>query len=108
MVALSANKLVWPAMVLMSSTTSPMREAALESSLTRSVVERAWPTASPAIRADSWTWRLISLTDEAISSVAEATDCTLVEASSDAPATVVASRWERSAVEVSVEAEASN
>ena len=87
-------------MVLMSSTTSPMRVAALESSLTRSVVVRAWPTASPAIRADSCTCRLISVTDEAISSVAEATDCTLVEASSDAEATAVASCCERAAVAV--------
>ncbi len=55
MVAFSASRLVWPAMVLISSTTSPMREAAFDNSLTRSVVARAWPTASPAIRADSCT-----------------------------------------------------
>jgi hypothetical protein len=55
MVALSANRLVWPAMVLMSSTTSPILVAAFDNSLTRSVVVRAWPTASPAIRADSCT-----------------------------------------------------
>jgi len=41
MVALSASRLVWPAMVLISSTTSPMRLAAFDNSLTRSVVVRA-------------------------------------------------------------------
>ena len=61
-----------------------------------------------AIRADSCTWRLISLTDEDSSSVAEATDCTLVEASSEAAATVVVSSCERSAVADSVPAAASS
>ena len=89
MVALRASRLVWPAMVLISSTTSPIRAAALASSATRSLVFCACSTASPAIRAEPWTCRLISLTDDAISSVADATDCTLVEASSDAAATVV-------------------
>ena len=55
MVALSASRLVWPAMVLISSTTSPMRLAAFDSSLTRSLVLRGLPTASSAIRANSWT-----------------------------------------------------
>jgi hypothetical protein len=89
MVALSASRLVWPAMVLMSSTTSPMRAAAFDNSLTRSLV--CGPARRPrlAIRADSWTWRLISLTEEDSSSVAEATDCTLVVASSEAAATMV-------------------
>ena len=41
MVALSASRLVWPAMVLISSTTSPMRLAAFDNSLTRSLVVRA-------------------------------------------------------------------
>src|SRR3954453_19350170 len=54
------------------------------------------------------TWRLISLTEEAISSVAEATDCTLVDASSDAAATMVVRRCDRSAVDDSVRAEASS
>src|SRR5207237_858567 len=108
MVALSASRLVWPAMVLISSTTSPIRVAAFDSSLTRSVVPRAWPTASLAIRADSCTWRLISLTEDDSSSVADATDCTFVEASSEAAATVVASSCERSAVEVRVPAETSS
>ena len=51
------------------------------------------------------TCRLISLTDDVISSVADATDCTLVEASSDAAATMVVSSCERSAFAVSVLAE---
>ena len=108
MVAFSASRLVCPAMVLISSTTSPMRLAAFDNSLTRSLVTRAWPTASLAIRADSCTWRLISLTEEDSSSVAEATDCTLVEASSEAAATAVVSCCERSAVDDSVPAEASS
>jgi len=41
MVAFSASKLVWPAMVLISSTTSPIRFAALDNSLTRALVRRA-------------------------------------------------------------------
>ena len=48
-VAFSASRLVWPAMVLISSTTSPMRLAAFDSSLTRSLVFCAWSTASLAI-----------------------------------------------------------
>jgi hypothetical protein len=41
---------------------------------------------SLAMRAESCIWRLILLTEDAISPVAEATDCTLVEASSDTAA----------------------
>src|SRR6478735_350124 len=108
MVALSASKLVCSAMVLISSTTSPMRLAAFDNWLTRSLVVRAWSTASLAIRADSCTCLEISLTDEDSSSVAEATDCTLVEASSDAAATVVVTSCARSAVLVSTPAEASS
>ena len=85
-----------------------MRLAAFDNSLTRSLVMRAWPTASVAMRADSCTWRPISLTDDDISSVADATDCTLVEASSEAAATAVVSCCERSAVADSVPAEASS
>ena len=48
------------------------------------------------------------MTEEDISSVADATDCTLVEASSDAAATIVVSSCERSAVADSVPAEASS
>ena len=85
-----------------------MRLAAFDNSLTRSLVVRAWSTASFAIRADSCTWRLISLTDDDSSSVADATDCTLVEASSEAAATAVVSSCDRSAVAVSVVADASS
>ena len=46
--------------------------------------------------------------EDAISSVAEATDCTLVEASSEAAATAVVTCWACSAVLVSVPAEASS
>ena len=86
-VALSASRLVCSAIAVMSFTTSPMRPAACDSSLMRASVFFACCTASPAMRADSWTWRLISVTDEVISSAAEATDWTLVEASSEAAAT---------------------
>jgi len=60
------------------------------------------------MRADSCTWRLISFTEEDISSVADATDCTLAEASSDADATAVASSCECSAVEAREPADASS
>jgi hypothetical protein len=50
---------------------------------------------SAALRADSWTWRLIPVTEEAIFSLVDATGCTFVEASSDAAATVVAARRRR-------------
>ena len=60
-----------------------------------------------AVRAECCTWRLISLTVEPISSGSEATDCTLVEASSDA-ATILVYSCDRSAVAVRVPAEASN
>ncbi|MEY9470169.1 hypothetical protein ABH992_002568 [Bradyrhizobium yuanmingense] len=108
MVAFSAKRLVWPAMALMSSTTSPMRAAALDNSLTRSLVCPAWVTASPAMRAEACTWRLISLTEAVSSSAADATDCTLVAASSDAASTSVASSVERLAVVVSDVADASS
>ncbi len=60
------------------------------------------------MRADSCTCRLISVIEDDSSSVAEATDCTLVEASSEAAATTVVSCCARSAVEVSVVADASS
>ena len=58
--------------------------------------------------ADSCTWRLISLTEDAICSVADATDWTLVEASAEAAATTVVSFCERSAALVKVPAEDSS
>ena len=60
------------------------------------------------MRADSCTWRLISLTEDDSSSVADATDCTLVVASSEAAATAVVRACDRSAVEVSVVTDASS
>jgi hypothetical protein len=60
------------------------------------------------MRAESCTRRLISVIEEAISSVAEATDCTLVEACSEAAATLAVNSSERSAVAVSVPAEVSS
>jgi hypothetical protein len=41
MVAFKARRLVWPAMVLISSMTSPMRLAAFDNSPTRPLVVRA-------------------------------------------------------------------
>ena len=78
-------------MVLINSTTSPILAAAFDKAPTFSVVVLAWSTAWEAMRAEACTCRLISVTEEDNSSVAEATDCTLVEASSEAEATVVAS-----------------
>src|SRR4051794_39479639 len=65
-------------------------------------------TASLATRADSCTCLLISVIEDDSSSVADATACTLVDASSEAAATMVVSCCPRSAVDVSVEAEASS
>jgi hypothetical protein len=48
------------------------------------------------MREDSATWRVISWIEELSSSVAEATVCTLDDASSEAPATTVAWRLVRS------------
>ena len=47
-------------------------------------------TAFAAIAEEAFTWRLISATELDSSSVAPATDCTLVDASSEAAATAVA------------------
>jgi hypothetical protein len=57
---------------------------------------------------ESWTWRLISETDEAISSAAAAADCALAEDCSDAEATVAESTWVTSAVLVSCPADDSS
>ena len=108
MVALSASRLVWPAMVLISSTTSPMRAGGL-----RQFADAVVGLAGLVDRFAGHPCRFLHLAAdlvdrEAISSVAEATDCTLVEASSEAAATAVVSSCERSAVEVSVPAEASS
>ncbi len=70
MVALSASRLVCSAIAVISFTTSPMRPAACDSSVMRASVFSACFTASPAMRLDSCTCRLISVTEAVISSVA--------------------------------------
>ena len=57
MVAFSASRLVCPAIVLIRSTTSPIRPAALVSSVTRSLAVRACSTAPLAMPTDSCTCR---------------------------------------------------
>src|SRR4051812_29568437 len=91
-VALSASRLVCSATEVISLITSPMRLAACDSALMRESVSSAWRTALAAIELDSCTCWEISRTEIASSSVAEATDWTLLDASSEALATTVASR----------------
>ena len=100
-VALSASRLVCSAIAVISLTTSPMRLAACDSAVMRASVFSACATASDAILLNSLTWRAISPTDEVISSVALATDCTLDDASSDAAATMPDSCCADSAVRLS-------
>ena len=88
-VALSARRFVWLAMLEISPTTSPMRVAAWLKSCTRCWVWSASPTAVWARLAEPSTCRPISCTDEPNSSAAVATVCTLAEACSAAAATVV-------------------
>ena len=85
-----------------------MRPAAFDSSLMRASVFCACSTASPAMRLESCTWRLISRTDADSSSVAPATDSTLDCASCEADATVVDSCWVDSAIRVMPCADASS
>src|SRR5947209_9552616 len=107
-VALSANRLVCSAMVVISLVTSPIRLAASDSSAMRASVRVAWSTASVAMRLESSTCRPISLMEVVISSVAEATDCTLDEVSSDAAATTPESCWVAALLRVSTIAEFSS
>src|SRR5437899_950527 len=67
----------------------------------RALVCSTWLTASREILCESWTWRLISDTDEAISSAAAAADCALAEDCSDAEATVAERTWVPSPASVS-------
>jgi hypothetical protein len=90
MVALSAKRLVWPALSLMSSTTSPILWAASARPWTVLLARSASSTAPWEILVDSATWRPISSMELESSSVAEATVWTLVDASSEAAATAVA------------------
>src|SRR6185312_13272442 len=98
MVALSASRLVWDAMSLISCTTSPMRCAASASPFTVTSVLRVSLTALPAISAACVTCRPISPTESDSSSEALATVSTLAEACVAAPATAVAWRSVSSAV----------
>ena len=108
MVALSASKLVCSATALIILTTSPIRLADWARSAIRALVCSTWLTASRDILCESCTWRLISDTDEAISSAAAAADCALAEDCSDAEATVADSIWVTSAVLVSCPADDSS
>ena len=90
MVAFSASKFVCAAMSLISVTTSPILRAASASPCTFTFVFPTSPTAWEATRAASATCRLISEIEEESSSDASATDCTLVDAWSDAIATAAA------------------
>ena len=98
MVALSASRLVWLAMSLISFTTSPIFSAASARLRTWPLVRSASATALLAMSADWPTWRLISAIEPDSSSVAAATVCTLLVASSDAAETTVAWRLVCSAV----------
>ncbi len=90
MVAFSASRLVWAAMLWISVTTSPIFCAPSASERAVSPLRRALSTARAAISVDCVTWRAISEIDEVSSSVALATVCTLVEVCSEAAATTPA------------------
>ena len=77
-------------MASISRSTSPIFSAAAASPLTISVVVAALVTASSATVEEWVTWRPISVTEEASSSVAAATLLTLEDASSDAVAAAAA------------------
>ena len=98
MVALSASRLVCPAMFEISPTTSPIRETTVLSSSTSAPVWSVSDTASRASCAEPSTCRPISWTEEPSSSAAAATVLTLTAAASAATATVV----DRLAVRVAV------
>jgi hypothetical protein len=90
MVALSASRLVWLAISLMSWTTSPMRWAASSRTRTPSLACCASSTADLATAALSPTMREISWLEAASSSAADATVWTLDVASSAEPETLPA------------------
>ncbi len=108
MVAFSARRLVCSAIAVISLTTSPISWAARDNLPIRPSVSCAWCTAASAIRLESRTRRPISSTEADSSSVAVATDCMLLEASSEAPATWPDRLWVVSAVRVSVPAACSS
>ena len=90
MVALSASRLVWAAMLWISLTTSPIFSAPVDNTWTVALVRSASPTALLAISLDRVTCREISATELDSSSAAAATVPTLFEALSDAAPTVAA------------------
>ena len=90
MVAFKASRLVWSAMSVISSTTSPIFCADAASPWILALVNSTSFTAPPAISVDCETWRPISLIELDSSVAAEATVWTMVDASSEAAATAVA------------------
>ena len=85
MVALSASKLVCPAMLRISLTTSPIFCAPCASPAISPSVARASSVASPTMLPVWVSWRLISAIERDNSSAATAAVSTLVEASLKAP-----------------------
>src|SRR5215475_7309709 len=90
MVALSANKLVWPAIDEINSITRPICSAASASERIIVSDDLAWPIALSVTLDDSSVRWAISLIEATSSSAADATDWTLLDARSDADATEVA------------------
>ena len=90
MVAFSASRLVWLAIAPIRRSTSPIFSAAEARLLTISVVCPALTTALSATWLEWVTWRPISATEDASSSVAAATALTLPDASSEAAAAAAA------------------
>ncbi len=84
MVALSASRLVCPAMARISLITSPIFSAACASAAICALVSCASPTAARTMSAVEASWRPISPIEEASSSAANAAVSTLVEASFEA------------------------
>ena len=83
-VALSASRLVWPAMVRISLTTSPIFCAASDMALIWALVPCASATAARTIEVVVASWRLISPIDSVNSSAATAAVSTFALASLEA------------------------
>ena len=79
MVALSASRLVWLAMLLMSSTTVPICSAVARSSVTFLTTSSVCAIAPPETCEDSDAWRPISSIEAVSSWVAALTDWTVAE-----------------------------
>ncbi|GJE46892.1 hypothetical protein AEGHOMDF_6101 [Methylobacterium soli] len=87
MVAFSASRLVWPAILEIRLTMLPMRSAASLSAWTRRPVSSACRTALRASPAESSTWRPTACTEVPRASAAPATRATWEAAASAALAT---------------------